>query len=118
MNEDSKKAYNGLTLWFQNQIANTSLVWLIAIFVAGVLFYSDTTSRLAAHSAAFAEIALQRKDDAIDRERVRASFTAESKAVALGISDLNKQSAVMAAQLVSIQREVEKISNRLDGKKP
>lgn len=104
--------------WFTNQVWNTSLLWLLGFFAAGVVFYAMTTSTLKTHSedlatlkASFAE---NKKEEAGSRERVREAFLADSKATAAGIAELNKTTAVMGATLLGVQKELEKIGAKLD----
>lgn len=93
--------------WVSNQLWNTTLPWLLAIFFIGAGFYYVTNSTLATHSA------LLMKQDK-EREKMRETFLNDSRSTAAGISELNKQTAVMGTSLLMMQKELEKIANRLD----
>lgn len=110
---------HGLGAWLQNQFWNTSLAWLIGLFLVGAGFYYETSSTQRQHTTALARLEAKaeetKKEDSADRAKVRDAFLADSKNTAAGIAELNKQTAVMSAVLVGVQRELEKIANKLDG---
>lgn len=113
-----RTAGHGVAGWLQNQIRNTSLVWLLGFFLAGAGFYYQTTGKLDQHSTSLAQLQVKaeetKKEDNADRAKVRDAFLADSKNTAAGIAELNKQTAVMSAVLVGVQRELEKIATKLD----
>jgi len=111
--------------WFSNQLWNTSLPWLLGLFFIGAGFYYTTTLRLAELDKKAVELQVTlteqkqalvetKRSDASEREKTRDVFMADSKATALGIAELNKQTAVMATTLAGVQKELEKIGARLD----
>lgn len=104
--------------WFANQMWNTSLPWLLGLFFIGAGFYYITNATLANHSAMLIRLEKSasdnRKEDALERSKVREAFLVDSKATAAGIAELNKQTAVMGASMLMMQKEVEKIAQRLE----
>lgn len=104
--------------WFAYQVYNTSLPWLLGFFVMGVGFYFVTTNTLEIHSkelvAIREELKASKNATAGSQERIREQFLVDSKATAQGIAELNKQTAVMATTLTMVQKELEKIGQRLD----
>lgn len=112
------KKSTGFGGWVVFQLFNTSLPWLLGMFGAGIGFYFITTQTLQQHTADLVELKQQqrvsRKEDEAARERVRAEFLTESKATAAGIARLNETTAVMSATLLSVQKELEKVTTRLD----
>lgn len=113
-----RKEAHSIGGWFQNQLWNTSLLWLLGMAAGGAYFYWDTSVTQRQHSAMLAalkaEAAENKKEEKSERDKVRDAFLADSKAQTAGISELNKQTAVMSAALVSMQRELEKIGTKLD----
>lgn len=108
----------GIGAWIKNQLWNTSLPWLLGVAVGGILFYYDTTQTQKTHSSTLtrleASIAEKTKEDTAAREKVREQFLADSKATAAGMAKLNEQTAVMTTVLSGLQRELEKIGQKLD----
>lgn len=113
-----RRQTNTVGAWFANQIWNTSLPWLLGFFVIGVGFYFTTTSKLEELQIALRDqkssLIDTKRNDLTEREKVRDAFLADSKSTASGIAELNKQTAVMGATLLGVQKELEKISQRLE----
>lgn len=122
MTKRRRSSGHGVGPWLQNQLWNTSLIWLLCIFAVGAGFYYQTTGKLDQHSTALNELKAKaeetKKEDVAERAKVRDAFLADSKATAAGIAELNKQTAVMSASLGGLQRELEKIGNKLDAAPP
>ena len=108
--------------WLSNQFWNTSLPWLLGLFFIGTGFYYITNSTLDSHSKTLASLELSlaanKKDDADARDKVRGEFLMDSRATASGIAELNKQTAILATTMVGVQKELEKITARLDQSVP
>ena len=108
--------------WLSNQFWNTSLPWLLGLFFIGTGFYYVTNSTLDSHTKTLATleiaIAAGKKDDEDAREKVRGEFLIDSRATAAGIAELNKQTAILATTMVGVQKELEKITARLDQSVP
>lgn len=104
--------------WLGYQLWNTSLPWLIGLFFIGTGFYYITTSTLALHSKALDDlqrtITVNVAENRADRDRIREQFLAESKSTALGMAELNKTTAVMAATMVEVQRSIDRLSKKIE----
>lgn len=113
-----KQPEYGLAAWFKNQLWNTSLPVLAAAIIGGIWFYFETKTSLSSQATAISELKTKatetQKEDAADRAKVREQFLADSKVQTAGIAELNKQTAVMSSVLTGIQRELEKIGQKLD----
>lgn len=114
-------------MWFHNQLWNTSLPWLAVVAFGMTGFYFLTNAKLDSHdqkflsieskiSAQAALLAETKRIEASEREKVRDAFLMESKATSVGISELNKQTAVMGVQLMAIKDELAKIGGKLESR--
>jgi len=104
--------------WFANQMWNTSLPFLVTFFVIVMGFYYQTKSTLSVHGEKLTKLEQtiddSKKENIADREKVRDAFLANSKDTAAGIAKLNETTAVMGATLLVVQKEIEKISQKLE----
>lgn len=111
--------------WFSNQIWNTSLIWLLGLFFIGAGFYFTTSNKLTELDKSLNDIQISVKEqktalidskrvDNTEREKARDAFLADSKATAAGIAELNKQTAILGTNLMGVQKELEKIGQKLD----
>lgn len=108
--------------WLSNQFWNTSLPWLLGLFFVGCGFYYTTTTTLESHTRTLTQleqtINKNAKVEIEAREKVRTDFLADSKSTAQGISELNRQTAIMSTTLVGVEKALDKISSRLDAQPP
>lgn len=91
-------------------------------FAAGVVFYTITTRTLEEHTKSIDTIknnqAETKKENLLEREKIREAFLIESKATSSGIAELNKQTAVMATTLIGIEKALDRFGQKLDAVGP
>lgn len=120
-----RKARSPVGEWLSNQLWNTSLVWIVGLAFAGYGFYLLTNAKLEQHTQDLTQLKtaisdqnkaleIKTRADVVEREKIRNDFVADSKATASGISELNTKTAVMAAQLGTINDTLSKIGDKLD----
>lgn len=113
---------NSLAAWINNQLWNTSLLWLLGCIVVGVIFWNDTTRTQADHSAALARlekaVAENKRDEAGERGKIRDQFVQTHQQLTIEVANLNKQTAITSTVLQGVQRELEKIAQKLDSQAP
>ncbi len=105
--------------WFANQLWNTSLPWLAIVSFGITGFYFLTNAKLTEHDKMLMEfkttLAETKKEDVAERSRARETFLIDSKATAMGIAELNKQTAITSTQLLAIKDELARIATKIDG---
>lgn len=118
----AKRPSNSMSRWLKNQMWNTSLPWLLGCVVAGVVFYVDTSRTQDSHSKTLERleraVSSTKTEESVERGKIRDEFMKNSKDLANGIAELNKQTAVTATILVGVQRELERIAQKLDASNP
>lgn len=110
--------------WFKKQITLGNLLSVATIAFGFAGFYFTTTSSLGAQSEKIAIIERkladadkrdekQQREVLSERSTLRSEMTARAEKTAEGIAELNKQTAVLSAQLNSIREELVKLGAQI-----
>lgn len=109
--------------WLRSQITVGNMMNFGAILVALAGFYFTTNATLENHAKAIIKLEkelqedfrkTEKRDAALlqDRDKLRAEMIERSERTATGISELNKQTAVLSTQLTGIKDELIKLSTQ------